>query len=105
MAAGVYRTATTTSPSLVQVPSGQHQPHYVGFSQIHHPSQSIAPTSTTTANYAYEFADPTQAHMYYTQPLAPQMAAQYQTMTSALPEAAALLPTDSIKQQVRTSQA
>ncbi|KAK3031566.1 hypothetical protein RJ639_036365 [Escallonia herrerae] len=33
MAAGVYRTATTAAPSLVQVPSSQHQTQYMGFSQ------------------------------------------------------------------------
>ncbi|KAK3036708.1 hypothetical protein RJ639_030532 [Escallonia herrerae] len=101
MAAGVYRTATTAAPSLVQVPSSQHQTQYMGFSQVHHPSQSGAPTSAPTGNYAYEYADPTQAHIYYTQPLAPaQLAAQYQTLTTALPEAPAHLPTDIMTQQV-----
>lgn len=104
IAAGMYRTATTANPSMVQVPSSQHQQQYVGFSQMPHPSQSVAPTMGATASYAYEFADPAQAHMYFNQPLPPQMAAQYQTMSTSLPEAAAHLPTDSIKQQVRTSQ-
>ncbi|XP_057960696.1 protein PAL OF QUIRKY [Malania oleifera] len=106
MAAGVYRTAAASSP-LVQVPSSQHQQQYVGFSQIHHPSQSIAPTSAATANYAYEYSDPAHAQLYYTQPLAPTLPPQYQTMTAPavlLPEAGSQLPTENIKQQIRTSQ-
>jgi hypothetical protein len=107
MPAGVYRTATTGAPQLVQVPSTHHQQQYVGYSQMHHPSQSMAPTSAATAQqYAYEFADPAHAQIYYTQPLAPTMPSQYQTMTAAsavvLPEASAQLPTDNIKQQMRT---
>lgn len=114
--ASLYRTANTAAAS-VQVPSGQPRPQYVGFSQIHHP-QSSNQTPATATSYAYEFADPAQAHVYYAQPLAPQMAAQYQTMTSAAtpmaaqyqtmtsaaPENTAQLPADSIKQQIRTSQ-
>lgn len=100
MQAGMYRTGTA-----VQVPSGQHQQQYVGFSQIHHPSQSMAPTSVAVGNYGYEFAEPGHAQMYYTQALPPQLAAQYQTMASgpAL-EASAQLPTDTVKQQIKTSQ-
>lgn len=107
-APGMYRTATTGTPQLVQVPSSQHQQQYVGYSQVHHPSQSVAPTSAGTANYAYEFTDPAHGQIYYTQHLAPAMPPQYQTMTGAtavvLPEASAQLPTDNIKQQIRTSQ-
>ena len=109
MAAGVYRTATTGAPQLVQVPSGQHQQQYVGYSQMPHPSQSMAPNSAAPANYAYDFADPAHApQIYYTQPLAPTMTSQYQTMTTAaavgLPEASAQLPPDNMKQQIRSSQ-
>ncbi|XVE92620.1 hypothetical protein REPUB_Repub01dG0113800 [Reevesia pubescens] len=98
-ATGVYRTTTTGTPQLVQVPNSQHQQQYVGYSQIHHPSQSVAPTSAATATYAYEFTDPAHAQIYYTQPLAPTMPSQYQTMTAT----AAELPTDNIKPQIRTS--
>lgn len=111
MIAGTYRTsaAAASAPQLVQITPGQHQPQYVNYSQIHHPSQSIPPTSATPANYAYEFADPTHSKMYYSQPLAPQLAAQYQTMTSApavsFTETSSQLPTESPKQQIRTSQA
>ncbi|XP_073155246.1 uncharacterized protein [Henckelia pumila] len=77
---------------LVQVPSAQHQPLYVGYTQIHHPSQSRVPTPAANANYTYEFADPAHAQIYYTQPLPPQLAAQYQTMT---PGPAAMLPESS----------
>ncbi|KAL8549534.1 hypothetical protein ACS0TY_008389 [Phlomoides rotata] len=93
MVNGVYRT---TAPQLVQVPSAQHQPQYVGYTQIHHPS------SAPNSSYAYEFADPNHAQMYYT-PLPPQLAAQYQTLTSA-PDTFSQLPTENIKQQGRNSQ-
>ncbi|CAK7326642.1 unnamed protein product [Dovyalis caffra] len=102
-----YRTATPGAPQLVQVPSSQHQQQYVGYSQVHYPSQSVAPTSAGTANYGYEFADPAHGQMYYTQPMAPAMP-QYQTMTAAtavgLPESSAQLSSDNIKQQIRSSQ-
>ncbi|CAI9756045.1 unnamed protein product [Fraxinus pennsylvanica] len=71
MAVGVYRTAAAASSPLVEVPSGQNQPQYVGYTQIHHPSQSTAPPSAAISNYAYAYADPRQ------------LAAQYQTMSSA----------------------
>ncbi|CAB4295683.1 unnamed protein product [Prunus armeniaca] len=100
MAAGVYRTATAAAPSVVQVPP-QHQQQYVGYTtQIH---QSAVPSSGGAANYAYEYAEPSHAQIYYTQPLAPTIPSQYQTMTAAaamvLPEGSAQLPTDNIKQQ------
>ncbi|KAI7998805.1 hypothetical protein LOK49_LG10G00781 [Camellia lanceoleosa] len=112
MATGMYRTATGAAPSLVQVPTSQNQPQYVGFSQMHHPPQSVvAPTSAATGNYAYEFADPAHAQMYYPQHMTHQLAAaQYQTMTSGpamvLHEPPAQLPTDNVKQQqqIRTAQ-
>ncbi|KAJ7943100.1 Octicosapeptide/phox/Bem1p family protein [Quillaja saponaria] len=100
MTAGAYRTANAGTPQLVQVPSSQHQQQYLNYSQIHHPSQSIAPNSGTTANYVYEFeyADPSHAQIYYTQPLAPNMPSQYQTMTAAaavgLPEVSGQHPTE-----------
>ncbi|XVF02218.1 hypothetical protein REPUB_Repub04eG0156700 [Reevesia pubescens] len=107
-ATGVYRTTATGTPQLVQVPNNQHQQQYAGYSQIHHQSQSVAPTSAGTATYAYDFTDPAYAQIYYTQPLAPTMPSQYQTMTAAaavaLPDASAQLPTDNIKPQIRTSQ-
>ncbi|KAF7132634.1 hypothetical protein RHSIM_Rhsim09G0103400 [Rhododendron simsii] len=108
MATGMYRTAAPVAQPLVQAPSTQHHQQYVGFTQIHHPhpSQSAAPNSGNTGAYAYEFVDPAQ--MYYPQAMAPQLAAQYQTMTSgpamALPETSTQLPADNTKQQIRTSQ-
>ncbi|KAL2509660.1 Octicosapeptide/Phox/Bem1p family protein [Forsythia ovata] len=80
MASGVYRTAPQ---HLVQDPSNQQQAQYTGFTQIHYPSQSMAPPSAASSNYAYEFSDPSRAQIYYTQPLPPQLAAQYQSMASA----------------------
>ncbi|KAE8692331.1 elongator complex protein 2-like isoform X1 [Hibiscus syriacus] len=103
---GLYRTSNTGNQQLVQVQNSQHHQQYVGYSQIHHPSQSVAPTSAATAQYAHEITDPAHAQMYYTQPLAPtNIPSQYQTMTGVvLPDASAQLPTDNIKSQIRTSQ-
>ncbi|PIN23700.1 hypothetical protein CDL12_03574 [Handroanthus impetiginosus] len=104
---GMYRTAAAAAPQLVQVSSGQRQAQYVGFTQMHHPSHSMAPSSGANSTYTYEFADPTHGQMYY-KPIPPQLAAQYQTVTSApammVPDATAQLPTENFKQQVRTSQ-
>ncbi|KAJ9548933.1 hypothetical protein OSB04_021476 [Centaurea solstitialis] len=104
ISAGVYGTTNTGGSQFVQVPSSQHQPQpqYVGYSQIHHPSQSVA---SSGANYGYEFADPAQGqHMYYAaQQLPPQSAAQYQTVTG---ESGSFLPADTStkQQQGRTPQ-
>ncbi|XP_050223290.1 RNA polymerase II degradation factor 1 [Mercurialis annua] len=107
-AAGMYRTTTTGAPQLVQVPSSQHQQQYVGYSQVQHPSQSVAPNTAVPANYGYEFADPSHAQIYYTQPLGHAMHSHYQTMNTTaavgMSENSAQLPNDSIKQQIRTSQ-
>ncbi|XP_057765855.1 uncharacterized protein LOC130986459 [Salvia miltiorrhiza] len=109
MAAGVYRTAAGAAQHMVQVPSSQqHQPQYVGFTQIHHPSQMMAPSSASNAAYTYEFTDPAQTQMYYTQAMPPQFSAQYQTMTSApqgiSPDASSQASSENMKQQVRTMQ-
>ncbi|XP_027768508.1 uncharacterized protein LOC114074714 [Solanum pennellii] len=108
MIAGAYRTAAAGTPQLVQITSGQHQQQYVGYSQIHHPSQPIAPTSRATANYAYEFSDPSHAQIYYSQAHAPQLATQYQTMKSSpavgLHSTSSQLPTEKkINQRISTS--
>lgn len=106
LAAGVYRMASASASPLVQVPSGQHQQQYVGYSQVHHPSQSVAPSSGAPANYGYEFANPAAGQIYYAQHLAPSLPSQYQTMTAAnavgLPEVSGQLSGDSMKQQMRT---
>lgn len=111
MAAGVYRTAAGASPHMVQVPSSQQhqpQPQYVGFTQIHHPSQMMAPTSAPNSNYTYEFTDPPPAQMYYTQAMPSQFSAQYQTMTSTSqgmsPDASSQASSENMKQQVRSLQ-
>ena len=106
MTAGTYRTATAGTPQIVQVPASQHQQQYVAYSQIHHPSQSMAPNSAAPANYAYEYVDPAHAQVFY-QHLAPTIPSQYQTRTASaitVPDVSAQLPSDSMKQQVRTSQ-
>lgn len=128
MAPSVYRTATAAGPQLVQVPPSQQQPphsqpqsqaqpqpqphqqqQFMGYSQIHHPSQSIAPSSASGAGgYAYEFTDPAHAQIYYTQPLPPALAAQYQGVTSGpamvLPDGSSQLQNENVKQQIRSSQ-
>ncbi|XP_020207717.1 uncharacterized protein LOC109792694 [Cajanus cajan] len=103
--AGAYRR-TPATPQLVQVPHTKHHQQYVAYSQIHHP-QSVPPNSAVPATYAYDYADPAYAQVFYTQPMAPSMPSQYQTMTAAaavLPEGSTQLPSDGLKQQVRTSQ-
>ncbi|CAI9768099.1 unnamed protein product [Fraxinus pennsylvanica] len=106
MAAGIYRTAAS---QFLQVPSGQHQTQYVAFTQIHHPSQSVAFPSAANSNHDYEFADPTRSQVYYTQTPTTQLASHYNTMTAAakviLPESSTQFPTENnIKQQIRTCQ-
>ncbi|CAA0817205.1 Octicosapeptide/Phox/Bem1p family protein [Striga hermonthica] len=95
----VYQTAIGSGQQLIQ-------PQYVGFTQIHHPSQSVAPSSATNTTYAYEFTDPNHAQMYYNQALPPQLAAHYQTLTSApaLVDASGQVPLENIKQQQRNLQ-
>ncbi|KAF7827755.1 RNA polymerase II degradation factor 1 [Senna tora] len=107
MTAGAYRAANAGAPQIVQVPSTQHQQQFVAYTQIHHPSQTVAPpNSAAPASYAYDYVDPAHAQVYYTQPMAP-MPSQYQTMAApagVIPEASSQIPSDSIKQQIRTSQ-
>ncbi|KAL2519004.1 Octicosapeptide/Phox/Bem1p family protein [Abeliophyllum distichum] len=104
-ATGVYRTAAAASSPLVEVPSSQHQAQHVGYTQIHHPPQSTAPPSAANSNYAYAYTDPRHAEIY-SQPLPPQLAAQYQTMSSVptmvLPDASQQHP-ENIK-NLKTSQ-
>ncbi|XAR52456.1 hypothetical protein NMG60_11020545 [Bertholletia excelsa] len=107
----VYRTGAMSAQPLVPVSSSQSPTQYVAFSQIHHSSQSVAPTTAPTANYAYEYTDPARAQIYYTQQplaMAPHMAGQYQNMAASpavvLPESAAQVSAENMKQQIRTSQ-
>ncbi|XP_073064413.1 uncharacterized protein [Primulina eburnea] len=99
IAAGVYRTMASSAP--VRVPVNQNQAQYVGFTQVYHPQQAVAPAPSSAINSIYEFADSAHAQMYCTQPLPPQLAAQYQTLmpapTVVLPEATTQLPTENLK--------
>ncbi|XP_041999496.1 uncharacterized protein LOC121748967 [Salvia splendens] len=110
MATGVYRTAAGATQHMVQVPSSQqHQPQYVGFTPIHHQSQMMAPSSASNSGYTYEFTDPTQAQIYFTQAMPQQFSAQYQTLASApqgvSPDASSHASSENMKQQqVRTMQ-
>ncbi|CAN1138177.1 hypothetical protein LINPERPRIM_LOCUS23321 [Linum perenne] len=106
---GMYRTTNAGTPQLVTMPPAQHQQQYVGYSQVHHPSQSVAPAPAGNPNYGYEFVDPNHAQMYYTQPMTPTMPSQYQTMTPggavvSAEVSAQQLPTDAIKQQQQQQQ-
>ncbi|KAE9595438.1 putative PB1 domain-containing protein [Lupinus albus] len=74
--ASAYRTAAAGTPQLVQVPSNQHQQQYVAYSQIHHLSQSTVPNSAAPPNYAYNYADPANAQIFYAQNLAPTKPSQ-----------------------------
>ncbi|KAL3654440.1 hypothetical protein CASFOL_004121 [Castilleja foliolosa] len=103
MATGVQRAAAGSGPQIVQ------SPQYVGYAQIHHPPQTIAPSLATNSTYAYEYAEPNHTQMYYNQPLSSHMAAHYQTHTSApaaavVPDASAQVPLESMRQQVRNMQ-
>ncbi|KAK9052243.1 hypothetical protein SSX86_028872 [Deinandra increscens subsp. villosa] len=103
---GVYGTTNPGASQFVQVssnqpqPQAQAQPQYIGYSQIHHPSQSVANSvSGAGPTYGYDFTDPAQGqHMYYAaQPMPPQSTAQFQTVTA---ESGSFLPADhSTKQQ------
>ncbi|KAF9591880.1 hypothetical protein IFM89_008926 [Coptis chinensis] len=106
LGASMYTTATTQTPQLLQAPSGSQ---YVSYSphQMHHASQSIA-AAATNANYGYEYSDPSNPQIYYTQAHGTALPPQYQTMTPAAAvaasEASAQIPTDNTKPQLRTPQ-
>ncbi|RVW77468.1 hypothetical protein CK203_053461 [Vitis vinifera] len=76
--------------------------------KIHHPTQSIPIASMEAANYSAFEDDPAQSQIYKSQPPAPILPSQYQTMTNAtkalLSEALAQSQADNIKQQIRTPQ-
>ncbi|KAL6183234.1 hypothetical protein ACLB2K_044645 [Fragaria x ananassa] len=96
MTQSLYQTSVTPTPQLVQIPSGQYQQQFVGYS-MHHPSQSITvPSSTTAPNYAYEYANPSHEQVFYTQHQASPLP-QYQSMTPAA-AAAAVAMSDEAKQ-------
>ncbi|KAL9257799.1 PAL OF QUIRKY-like protein [Drosera capensis] len=107
MATGIYRTpAGAAAPPLVQVGTGQYhlplqQQQFVGYSQMHPPVQSITPAP-------FEYADPAHTQMYFSQPLQPALAAQYQTVTSGSavlsPDVSAPIPADNVKQHTKSSQ-
>ncbi|KAJ0106205.1 hypothetical protein Patl1_19209 [Pistacia atlantica] len=108
--ASVYRTAVTSTPALVQIPANQFQQQYVGYSQLQHPSQSIAVASGAAANYGCEYANPAHEQVYYASHQAGPLPSQYQSMTPAaavvaLADASKQMPADGTMQQIRTSQA
>lgn len=107
LATKVTGTAPGVTP-LVHVPSNENQQQFVSIPQIHHPTQSIPIASMEAANYSAFEDDPAQSQIYKSQPPAPILPSQYQTMTNAtkalLSEALAQSQADNIKQQIRTPQ-
>ncbi|KAJ7975166.1 putative Octicosapeptide/Phox/Bem1p family protein [Quillaja saponaria] len=107
-APSMYKTAVALNPSMVQIPSNQFQQQYVGFSQMHHPAQSIAVACSAISNYGYEYVTPSQDQVYYTQHQAAPLPPVYQSMTPAaamaLSDASKQLPTDNTQQKIRTPQ-
>lgn len=105
MAPNVYKTAVTSTPQLVQIPSGQFQQQYVGYPQMHHPSQSISVASSGGANYGFEYVNSPNDQAYYSQHPAAGYPPQYQTMTAAaamaLSDASKQVPAE---QQMKASQ-
>ncbi|XP_057969910.1 protein PAL OF QUIRKY-like [Malania oleifera] len=104
----VRRTAPDGNP-LSHVPPDQNKQFMIS-PQMHHQSQSIATVPMeAAATYNDEFSDdPALAQIYKTQPLAPMLTSQHQTMTKAtaelFSETLTQLHTDNIKPQIRTSQ-
>ncbi|KAI4340714.1 hypothetical protein MLD38_025524 [Melastoma candidum] len=100
---GVYLTGAASNTGLVQVPSGQLQSPYVGFSHLHHQPQSITPASGAPPTFGYEFQSAAPAKVYFTQPSVP-VASQYQTVhpgtgnSVMLPKALDQPPNDVSKQ-------
>ncbi|XP_058091413.1 protein PAL OF QUIRKY-like [Magnolia sinica] len=107
LTANLYRTAAAAAPQplptaaapLVHMSDQQQQ--YMGYHQMHHPSQSAA-------NFPYEYADQLHAQIYYTQAPPATLAPQYQTVSSGamISEAAVLSPPAATAEakQNRTSQ-
>ncbi|KAK6921225.1 PB1 domain [Dillenia turbinata] len=101
-------TAGTTTTQLVQVPSNQFQQPYIGLTQLQHPVQSAVAASNT--NYGYEYAHPAHEQVYHAQTTqTTSLLPQYQTITPVatimLTEATAQVPSDNMKQQIRSSEA
>ncbi|KAK9272779.1 hypothetical protein L1049_003156 [Liquidambar formosana] len=91
-----------TTP-LFHVPSNQNQQQLMDLPQMHNASQSIAISSTETAKYCNKVDDdPAYTQIYKSQPPAPSLSSQYQTMTQAtavmLSEALKRLHNDDTKQ-------
>lgn len=107
LAPKVTGTTSVVSP-LVQVPPNENQQQFVSIPQMHHPTQSIPIASMETANYSAFEDDPAHSQIYKSQPPAPMLTPQYQTMTNAtkalLSEALAQSQADNMKQQIRTPQ-
>lgn len=86
LAANLYRTAAPPPPAAAQplaaaaplIHVSDQQQQYMGYHQLHHPSQTVA----AAANFTYEFTDPMHAQLYYTQQTSATLPPQYQTVSS-----------------------
>ncbi|CAM8953421.1 unnamed protein product [Rhodiola kirilowii] len=77
VSSAIYRaTSTGSQPVAPNLPLKQ----MVNYSKVSHQPQA---TSAANPTYNYEIPDPARAQIYYTQPLAPSLISQYQTMSSA----------------------
>lgn len=98
----------TSKPEMtytaVQIPYGQHQPQYVGYTQIQLPSQPMTPTPPLPANSTGEFADPSYAHMYYARQMPPQYHNQTSAPAAALSDSGHLHKENAKQQQLRALQ-
>ncbi|XXG74164.1 hypothetical protein AAC387_Pa07g2953 [Persea americana] len=90
LAANLYRTAAAPPPMAAQplaaaaaplIHVSDQQQQYMGYHQLHHPSQTVA-AAAATANFTYEYTDPMHAQLYYTQQTSATLAPQYQTVSS-----------------------
>ncbi|XAR51510.1 hypothetical protein NMG60_11006157 [Bertholletia excelsa] len=105
LSAKVYRTEAGATP-LVDVPSNQNQQPLVDLSEMHLSSQPVAPASkANVADFEDDFA---YAQIYKTQPSAPALLAQYQTLSNSgtmlLSEASKRQQADNSKKHIRTQQ-
>ena len=103
----VTGTAPGVTP-LVHVLPNENQQQFVSIPQIRHPTQPIPIPSRETGNYSAFEDDPAHCQIYKSQPSAPMLPSQYQTMTNAtkalLSEALAQSQADNMKQKIRTPQ-
>lgn len=78
----VYRTVHMATP-IIDVSHKDNNQHSGGVAQINHQTKLFGITSTESADHGNELNDPLHAQIYKSQPPAPILPSQYQTMTNA----------------------